>query len=269
MWMIRPAGVDMTKGKERFIIVDLGVTFPNAETTPGVNLIMPDIAWIAERAGRIDGIFFTHAHEDHIGAIGHLYDRVAAPIYARPFTAANVERKLEECGRPLDNIHICEPFPATTKLGKFEVSFLPVSHSIPEASAMVISTPAGRIIHTGDFKLDKTPLIGEPFDPNLWKKAAGKNLHALVCDSTNVFSPLPGRSEASLGAEITALIKSAKGVAVATTFASNVARVKTLADAGVAAGRSVVLLRPRNAAYDRNINFNGCANRFPCCDQPR
>ncbi|MFV2035404.1 MAG: ribonuclease J, partial [Halocynthiibacter sp.] len=134
------------------------------------------------------------------------------------------------------------PWPDTIKAGPFSVSFLPLSHSIPESSGLVIDTPAGRIVHTGDFKLDETPLVGEPFDPDIWAEIAKPGVRALVCDSTNVFSLHEGRSEASVGPEITRLVKAADGMVVATTFASNVARVRTLAEAGRAAGRSVCLL---------------------------
>ncbi len=230
------------KGRERFIIVDLGVTFPDMDTTPGVDLILPDIAWIEERKDRLDAIFITHAHEDHVGAIGHLWGRLGAPIYARAFTAHIARLKFEEHGLDELAIRTTSAWPETVSAGPFSVGFVPVSHSIPESSALVIDTPAGRIVHTGDFKLDETPGVGEPFDPDLWAEIARPGVKALVCDSTNVFSPHPGRSEATVGPAITELVAGAPGMVVATTFASNIARVKTLAEAGRAAGRSVVLL---------------------------
>ncbi len=230
------------KGRERFIIVDLGVTFPDMDTTPGVDLILPDISWIAERRDRLDAIFITHAHEDHIGAVGHLWGRLEAPIYARAFTAHIARLKFEEHGLDELAIRTVDAWPETVSAGPFSVGFVPVSHSIPESSALVIDTPAGRIVHTGDFKLDETPGVGEPFDPALWASIAAPGVKALVCDSTNVFSPHPGRSESTVGPAITELVASAPGMVVATTFASNIARVKTLAEAGRAAGRSVVLL---------------------------
>ena len=229
-------------GKERLIIADLGVTFPNMDTSPGVNLIFADIEWLEERADRIEGIFITHAHEDHIGAIGHLWSRLRAPVYARAFTGHHARRKMEEQGHDSENVQIVEKWPETVAAGPFTIGFAPISHSIPEASALIIDTPAGRIVHTGDFKLDATPLVGEPFEDSFWKDLGDQGVHALVCDSTNVFSPLPGRSEATVGPEITKLVKNAPGMVVATTFASNVARVKTLAEAGEAAGRSICLL---------------------------
>jgi ribonuclease J len=228
--------------KERFILVDLGVTFPDMDTSPGVDLILPDIEWLAKRADRLDAIFITHAHEDHIGAIGHLWRRLKAPMYARAFTAHIGRHKLEEHGVDPKELKTVSPWPHKVQAGPFSVSFLPISHSVPESSGLVIDTPAGRIVHTGDFKLDETPMVGEPFDPVLWGEVAKSGVRALVCDSTNVFSQHPGRSEASVGGDIEELIKSATGLVAATTFASNIARVKTLADAAHRAGRSVCLM---------------------------
>lgn len=232
------------EGQERLIVVDLGVTFPDMDTTPGVDLIMPDISWLAERADRIDAIFITHAHEDHIGALGHLWPQLKAQVYCRRFTGTLAVMKLEDRGLQSNVVSIVEPRPHVVEAGPFRVQFVPVSHSIPESSALVIDTPAGRVVHSGDFKLDGTPIVGEPFDPNEWHNISqeGDGVLALMCDSTNIFSPAPGRSEATLEAPISELIAAQKGMVVATTFASNVARLKTLAEAGHAAGRSVCLL---------------------------
>jgi len=228
--------------KERYIIVDLGVAFPDMESTPGVDLIFADIAWIEARKDRLDGIFITHAHEDHIGAIGHLWSRLGAPIYARAFTSHLARLKFEEHGHDEMAINTVPPFPEMTRVGPFNVGFVPISHSIPESSGLVIDTDAGRLVHTGDFKIDETPGVGEAFDRKLWAKVAEPGVRALICDSTNVFSPEPGRSEATVGPEIEKLVAGSKGMVVATTFASNIARVKTLAQAGQRAGRSIVLL---------------------------
>jgi ribonuclease J len=230
------------KDKERLIVVDLGVTFPDMDSSPGVDLIMADVAWLEARRDRIEAIFITHAHEDHIGALGLLYGRLQAPVYARKFTAAVAKLKLDEQGRDGKAVTVVEAWPERVTAGPFAVSFLPVAHSIPESSGLVIETPAGRIVHSGDFKLDRQPLVGEPFDPDLWAEVAKGGVKALVCDSTNVFSPKPGRSEADLMGPITELVKSAEGIVVATTFASNVARLRTLALAGVAAGRAVCVM---------------------------
>lgn len=230
-------------GEERLILVDLGVAFPDMDTTPGVDLIFADITWLEERKDRLEALFITHAHEDHVGAVGHLYERLGAPkIYARAFTANIARGKLAEYGVGENAVTVANAWPDMIHAGPFQIGFLPISHSIPESSALVIDSPDGRVIHTGDFKLDETPLVGEAFDADLWAKAAAPGVKALVCDSTNVFSKNPGRSEAVVGPEITRLVNESTGMFVATTFASNVARVKTLADAGEAAGRSICLL---------------------------
>ncbi len=227
-------------GKERYILVDMGVTFPDMDGTPGVDLIFPDIDWLAERVDRLDAIFITHAHEDHVGALGHLYPRLTAPVYARKFTAHIGRLKMEEHGYDGSEIITTAPMPEMVEAGPFKVGFMPISHSIPESSALIIDTPEGRVVHSGDFKIDETPGLGEPFDIEAWSKLGP--VKALVCDSTNVFSPQAGRSEATVGPEIERVVREASGMVVATTFASNIARVKTLAEAGQAAGRSVVLL---------------------------
>lgn len=228
--------------KERLIVVDLGVAFPDMETSPGVDLILPDISWLIERRNQIEAVFITHAHEDHVGAVAHTYAQLKAPIYARAFTANIAQRKMAEHGHPEEAVQTVSAWPEKVTAGPFSVGFLPMSHSIPESSSMVIDSPEGRVIHSGDFKLDETPLVGEPFDPDLWAEVSKDGVKALICDSTNVFSRNPGRSEVSVGPEITRLVQSATGMVVATTFASNVARVKTLAEAGERAGRSIVLM---------------------------
>ncbi|MEL6954277.1 MAG: ribonuclease J [Pseudomonadota bacterium] len=230
-------------GSERFILVDLGVAFPDMDGQPGVDVILPDVAWLAERADRLDGIFITHAHEDHIGAVGHLWAQLKAPIFCRAFTSIHAGRKLEEAGHDAQAIlRVVAPYPETVEAGPFRVAFAPISHSIPEAAGLVIDTPAGRVVHSGDFKLDDTPIVGEPFDRAMWSEIAEAGVRALICDSTNVFSPRAGRSESQLGKPIEALVAGASGLVVATTFASNVARLKTLASAATAAGRTVCLM---------------------------
>jgi ribonuclease J len=229
-------------GEERLILVDLGVTFPDMDGTPGVDLILPDITWLKERRNRLDAIFITHAHEDHVGAVGHLWEDLGAPIYARAFTAHMARLKMEDAGQSPQTVKTVSPWPEVTQAGPFKVGFVPISHSIPESSGLVIDTPQGRVVHSGDFKIDETPIVGEAFDRELWQDIGAPGVKALICDSTNVFSPHAGRSETTVGPEIEQLVLEAQGMVVATTFASNVARVKTLAEAGVRAGRSICLL---------------------------
>ncbi|MGJ8615981.1 MAG: ribonuclease J [Sulfitobacter sp.] len=250
-------------GKERLIVVDIGVAFPDMDTSPGVDLILPDIAWLKERSDQIEAVFVTHAHEDHVGAIAHSYGVLQAPIYARKFTANIARRKMSEHGHPDDAVTVVGAWPEQITAGPFTIGFMPISHSIPESSAMVIDTPEGRVIHSGDFKIDRTPGVGEPFDDALWAEVCKDGVKALVCDSTNVFSPHAGRSEASVGPEIEKLVSGHDGMVVATTFASNVARVKTLAVAGDRAGRSIVLLgRSMNRMVEAALE-SGVMKDFP------
>lgn len=231
-------------GRERLIVVDLGVTFGDMDTAPGIDLIMADVGWLEANRDRIEAIFITHGHEDHVGALGLLWSRIQKPVHCRRFTGALARLKLEEAGQPVDQLHIHAPRPEVVTAGPFQVQFVPVSHSIPESSALIIDTPAGRIVHTGDFKLDGTPVVGEAFDPILWHEIAGEGngVKALACDSTNIFVPHPGRSEAILANPLLDFVTSQKQMVVATTFASNIARLKTLAEAGTASGRKICLL---------------------------
>jgi ribonuclease J len=253
---------------ERLIVVDLGVTFPDMDSAPGVELIMPDIAWLEERRDRIEAIFITHAHEDHVGAVGHLWPRLKAPVFARIFTANIARGKLDEAGLPDDMLNVVQPWPAMVTAGPFRVGFVPVSHSIPETSSLVIDTPAGRIVHTGDFKLDPSPIVGEPWNPDVFAEIGRSGVKALVCDSTNVFSPEAGRSESSIGLAIEELVHAHDGMVVATTFASNVARVKTLAEAGKRAGRSVCLLGRAMRRMIEAAVESGVLTNFPATVAP-
>lgn len=228
--------------RERLIVVDLGVTFPDMDGTPGVDLIFPDVSWLEARRDRIEAVFITHAHEDHVGALGHLWERLQAPVYARRFTAHIARRKMDEQGQDPAVVREVGPWPEAVECGPLTVHFMPVSHSVPESSALVIDTPAGRLIHTGDFKLDETPVLGEAHDPALWEEVSRGGVRALLCDSTNVSVDRPGRSEQDIRPAIRELIAGASGMVVATTFASNIARLKTLAEAARDAGRSVCVM---------------------------
>jgi ribonuclease J len=252
-------------GQERLLVVDLGVTFGDMDGTPGIDLILPDIQWLAERRDRIEGIVITHAHEDHIGALGLVWDKLRAPVHARKFTMAIGKLKLEERGAGIPDSMLREvgPWPETFELGPFKVGMVPISHSIPESAGLVIDTPHGRIVHSGDFKVDPTPVVGEPFVPSVWEEIGRGGVRALMCDSTNVFSPHPGRSEASLTDNLGALLREAKGMVVATTFASNVARLQTLANAAQAAGRSVCLLGRAMRRMTETAIATGLLTQFP------
>jgi ribonuclease J len=231
------------KGKERLILVDLGVAFPDMDTSPGVDLILPDIGWLSDKLDRLEAIFITHAHEDHIGALAPLWTQLQKKVYCRRFTATIGRLKFEEAGLPVDQIVTVEPRPATVEAGPFKVQFVPVSHSIPESSALVIDTPAGRIFHSADFKIDHDPVVGEAWDDARFAEiVAERPVKAMTCDSTNVFSTHEGRSESTLGEPLAELIRGASGMVVATTFGSNVARLKTLAEAGRAADRTICVL---------------------------
>ncbi len=251
------------RGAERFIMVDSGVMFPDMETSPGVNLILPDFSWAVERRRNIDGLFLTHGHEDHLGAVAYILEQMDIPVFARPFTAELARRKLVELdldGRSLDVVRPDQP---VVEAGPFSVEFLPVSHSVPESSALVIEVGGTRIIHTGDLKLDRDPVIGSAFNPELWSRAAEGGVRMLACDSTNIFSDQPGRSESSVGPHLKVLFRETGGLIAATTFASNLARLHQLAEAAVVSGRSVVLLGRAMERLTEIGKSTGICDRLP------
>ena len=250
-------------GKEYFILIDVGVTFPDMSTTPGVDLIMADTEFVEKNKNRLLGIFITHAHEDHIGALGHLFDRIDVPIYCREFTAQIAFSKLNRVGADGKEVSIVKEFPYSVELAPFKISFIPISHSIPEASSLLIETPIGCMVHTGDFKIDKTPVLGDPFNEELLLKIKKLNILALICDSTNVYSKSPGRSEQSLVSEITKLIIAQSGAVVATTFASNVARLLTLAKCAQLAGRSILVIGRAMQTMISTTSSVGLLKGFP------
>ena len=223
----------------RWILVDLGVTFGD-DTTPGIDLICADPEFIAEHADRIEAIFLTHAHEDHIGAVGLLWPRLRAPLYATPFTAHLVAGKLAERGLADVDVNVV-PLEGTVEAGPFKVTYITLTHSIPEPNALAIETPSGTILHTGDWKIDPDPLIGEGVDVDGLKRLGDDGVLAMVCDSTNVFVDGESGSEATVRRNLVELIASLEGRVAVATFASNVARVATVVEAAKKAGRSVCL----------------------------
>lgn len=226
----------------KWIIVDLGVTFGREDTTPGVDIILPDPTYLEEERDNIIGIVLTHAHEDHIGAIGWLWPRFKAPVYATPFTAALVREKLKEHNL-LEKVPLTEiPLKGHLKLGPFEIDFVTLTHSIPEPNGLAIRTPLGLVWHTGDWKIDPDPLIGETTDEAKLREMAEEGVLAMVCDSTNVMVEGTAGSEAEVREKLTEVIAGLKGRVAVTAFASNVARVETALMAAKATGRTPCLV---------------------------
>jgi ribonuclease J len=226
----------------QWIIVDIGVTFGREELTPGIELILPDPAFLEDERDNILAIVLTHAHEDHIGALPWLWPRLKAPVYATPFTAALVREKLRERSL-LEKVPLKEiPLKGHLKLGPFEIDFVTLTHSIPEPNGLAIRTPLGLVWHTGDWKIDPDPLIGETTDEAKLKAMADEGVLAMVCDSTNVFVEGSTGSEAEVREKLTAVIGKCKGRVAVTAFASNVARVETALHAARAAGRTPCLV---------------------------
>jgi ribonuclease J len=249
-----------------WLIVDMGVTF-GGEQEPGVDVILPDIRFIEEERHNIAGLLLTHAHEDHFGAVTDLWPALAGiPVYATPFTAEMLKAKLTEIGLvngfPLQVI----PMGDRRKIGPFDVELISMSHSIPEPSAVVIRTPLGAALHTGDWKLDDNPLTSAPTDSARLKALGNDGIAALICDSTNAIRDGVSPSEADVAVVLARLIREAPRRVAVTTFASNVARLGSVAKAARAAGRELVvvgraMLRVIEAAQatgylDPNLNFH-------------
>ena len=222
----------------KWIMVDLGLTFGGADY-PGVELILPDLEFIEKRKKDLLGIVLTHGHEDHIGAVPYLAADLGVPLYATPFTATLVKRKLEEEGL-LDDVELrIIPMEGSFDLGVFKCRYVTLAHSIPEMSAVEIETPYGRIFHTGDWKLDEEPIQGKPATPEELTAIGDKGVLALVCDSTNAFNAEDSGSEGSVYADLLKSVSEAKGRVVVTSFASNAARMQTLANVARATKRKL------------------------------
>ena len=226
----------------QWIIVDCGVLFGREGNTPGVDLIMPDIRYLVERRENVLAIIATHAHEDHIGAIAPLWPSLRCPIYATPFTARLITGKLDEAGLT-SKVHVHEvPVGGNLKLGPFELDFISITHSILEPNLLAIRTPLGVVAHTGDWKIDPDPMLGEATDTAALEKLGNEGVLALVCDSTNALVAGSSGSEAKVRETLTELIGTLKGRVAVTGFASNVARLGTVARAAKAHGRRVALV---------------------------
>jgi ribonuclease J len=225
----------------KWLMVDLGVAFAG-DDLPGIDLVMPDVGFIERVKKDLAGIIITHAHEDHIGALAELWPSLGAEVFASPFAAGLAEaRRLGEPGAPKIPLRIVKPG-ARIAIGPFDVEFVPVAHSIPESSALAIRTPAGLIVHTADWKIDPTPVLGPPTDEARLAALGDEGVLALVCDSTNVLREGESPSEREVAGVLGELIARAKGRVVVTTFASNVSRLRSAAEAGIAAGRQVCIL---------------------------
>jgi len=227
--------------KKAWLAVDLGVAFAG-DDLPGIDLIMPDIRFLVEERRNLVGLVLTHAHEDHYGALIDLWPRLKVPLYATPFTAALLEAKrLAEPGAPEIPV-IIVPLGGRISLPPFDIEFVSVAHSIPESNALIIRTPLGAVLHTGDWKLDPAPLVGVPTDEAKLRALGDAGCLAVIGDSTNAVREGRSPSESDVAKSLAELIAKAPGRVAVTTFASNVARMRAVAFAARACGREVVLV---------------------------
>jgi len=225
----------------QWLMVDLGVSFGD-DSMPMIDVVMPDPAWIEARRDRLAGLVLTHGHEDHLGAIPYLWPRLRCPVYATPFAAAVLRAKLHEVGLqdvvPLTVV----PPGGRFKVGGFDVEMIPVTHSIPEAQSLAIRTPAGTVVHTGDWKFDPEPLVGLPTDFEALRRVGREGVLALVGDSTNIFTPGHSGSEAEVRSSLIELFSRYRGRIAVSCFATNVARLESIAVAAAANERHVALV---------------------------
>ncbi|HEY6024366.1 MAG TPA: ribonuclease J [Pseudolabrys sp.] len=232
-------------GDERrrsWLAVDLGVSFAAEEHLPGVDLILPDVRYLVEERKSLSGIVLTHAHEDHFGALIELWPRLRVPIYATPFTAALLEAKrLGEPGAAEIPVKVI-PVGGRFTVGPFDIELVTMAHSIPESNALIIRTPVGTVLHTGDWKIDPAPILGDRTDERKLRTLGEEGCLALIGDSTNAVREGRSPSETDVGKTIAEIVKSARGRVAVTTFASNVGRLRAVADAAKAANREVVVI---------------------------
>ena len=228
--------------RRAWLAVDLGVSFGDEEHLPGIDLIMPDISFLERERKNLVGLVLTHAHEDHFGAIIDLWPKLRCAVYATKFSAALFEAKCEAEREPPKIPVTVVPSGGRVDIGPFNIEMIPVAHSIPESCALAIRTEIGTILHTGDWKIDPTPLIGAPTNERRLRELGEAGVLALVGDSTNAVRGGRSPSETEVAKTIVELVKAARGRVAVTTFASNVARVKAVADAAKAADREIVIV---------------------------
>ncbi|GIK96080.1 MAG: MBL fold hydrolase [Alphaproteobacteria bacterium] len=225
----------------KWLMIDLGITFGD-ERTPGIEVIMPDPGFIAERLQDLSGLVLTHAHEDHLGAVPYLWPRLRCPVYATPFTAAVLHRKLKESGLagevPIETV----PMSGRFSVGPFDLELVTLTHSIPEPNAIVVRTRAGTVLHTGDWKFDPDPLVGPASDQDALRRIGEEGVLAMVCDSTNALVEGQSGSEADVRDNLVELIGRYDTRVAVACFASNVARVESIAKAAAAHDRQVALV---------------------------
>jgi ribonuclease J len=246
----------------QWIMVDLGLTFAGPDY-PGIELILPELEFIEKQQERLAGIVLTHGHEDHIGALPYLREELKAPLYATPFTAGLIAGKLDEEGLTGQvQLNVVERG-GTIELGPFRVTFVALSHSIPEGNGLLIETPFGNIFHTGDWKIDETPVIGEAPSTEVLTEIGDRGVLALVCDSTNVFQNQFSGSEESVHEGLLAQVAKAEGRVLVTTFASNAARLQTIGRVAREAQRKVCIAGRSLERILRVAQSTGYLRDFP------
>lgn len=245
-----------TKDDQSWVMVDLGVTF-NDGTQPGVDLIMPDPTFIEEQRKNLLALVLTHAHEDHLGAVPYLWRRLKCPIYATPFTASLLRGKLIEANL-IDEVKIIVvPLQGSFQVGPFNFQLITLTHSILEPNALAIRTPVGTVLHTGDWKFDPDPVLGNAADEGALRALGDEGVRAIVCDSTNVFMPGEAGSESGLLENLTRLIGEATGKVAVACFASNVARLETISQAARANSRNIVIAGQSLIRIEKAARENG------------
>ena len=214
-------------GNKKWIIVDIGVTFAD-DTIPGIDLIYPDPGFIVDKKDDLVGLVLTHAHEDHIGAIAHIWPKLLCNIYATPFTSILIKEKFKEKKINIEKYLKVVQLNGIVELGPFKVEFITLTHSILEPNGLSIETPSGKVLHTGDWKIDPNPLVGKKIDEEKLKKIGNDGIIAMICDSTNVFSPGRAGSESDVRDSLLKVMETKQKRIIVTSFASNVARMESV-----------------------------------------